>query len=271
MKNTKSIQIFNFILVLLILSLFNAHAGVNNTCEVGLESYEAKFGGYVNNQKFSNNERLKALTLIENECKAQSFHTLFVARVLDEKGEYNEALSVLNDGIKRMAQPLGNLYFYKAQLMRRLAYAQVQNIKYEAVIKTYKQALAHDNTFEAPIYLGLAETAVLMSDFEVAYEYLDKGINIDSRLTRFITLASVIASKQADYQKAMTYIKVAAQRIGDRYLEQPDVVLALVLSLCKLGEEQMAREGLARAIAKQPESVGMPDIIEAKKVVNECK
>lgn len=262
--------LINISLLLCLLLNTSVYASSNeDECIPLLIEYEKRHGGNINNEKYSDKDRLKYLLNIQVECQNNAMYTIFYANVLVDLKNFDKMFEVLDEAIKLEIQPLAHLLHRKGHFMYLLSHAEIRKFDYDEIKLIYLQALKEKNTIEPLIYLGLAEVALLNSLFDEAMGYASKGAQLDASISRFFTIGSIIESKKGNYAKSIKFIEIAITKDGDRYLQHPDVVLAIANALC-----QMQRSDLVENIINQSAELinfyNHPELLEAKKIAREC-
>ena len=183
---------------------------------------------------------------------------------------FDEAFAVLDDGINKKLAPVGNLLYEKADLMHTLLSSRVRTYNYTEINSYFERALKSKNTVLPTIYLGLGEMAVLMGNLDKAMEYLHKGSALNEKISRFYMLGAIVETKKKNYRQAYKYLEGAIEMGEKEYLLFPDTVLAMATILCHFKRNDLAKIAVDQATALIKESDELPDLISARKVVDEC-
>jgi tetratricopeptide (TPR) repeat protein len=244
-----------------------------NQCISTLKSYEENYQ-FV--KEVSDKQRLAYLDSAKELCRDNAVHAIFKSKILVNMAKVDDAFLILDNAIANYSQPIGDVLYEKAELVRRMVGAGYdrktihQGVSYEQAISLFMQALKTKTNVKPLIYLGMSEAYISNNQLDKAAENANLGIQLDNKIARFYSLLGIIETKKEDFSKAQYYLELSATRQGSGYLKEPDTVLALAKVLCNAQRKDLVIDLVNKAVEIAASAENIPDLQAAYNIAKHC-
>lgn len=248
---------------------------LDTLCAKDLQYYKDNYHPSSEKGGRSSTERWEYLDSLPKKCNDHVYAIVFRSEVLFKEKKFRESLNELERGISlQKLDRKGNLYYWKASSLMILKQSDIDvDESYDDIIALLGMALKFENDLEELIHLRWAEVAYEQRDYETSYEHIELGFKINE-FHRFRSLGIMITEKLGDYPSVLDQFNELVKIRGEEVLKEPDTVLAVVKSLCHTGQKEEAYAFVYNAQQAKPDFKGMPEMVEAARLVTQdptCK